>query len=224
VVDGSRKIAIPWVLFGLLVCTISVADETGAALKRISKSLKGIRGIVAKVEYSEIVDKRAIEGRGKLYVEFLGQVRVEVGGDDPRTVLFTPPYLYIHRDSDQVVDFYDVTSNPHRLGQYILLGFVPAGSAMKKRYRVELVPNAKLDDRPVTSFLLTPKDEEAASAIARIQLWVDPESGLPLQHQVFHALSQTSLVVRYLSTTRDDELPPELFRPAWPAGTTILRR
>ena len=157
-------------------------------------------------------------------MSFVGQLRVEVEGDDPRTMLFSPPYLYIHRASDETVDFYDVTSNPHRLGQYVLLGFVPAGSAMKKRYKVELVSNAKLDDRPVLSFLLTPKDKEVARAIARIQLWVDPESGLPLQHQVFHAMSDTRLVVRYLGATRDDELPTDLFQPRWPAGTTTIRR
>jgi len=218
------KIIISWALIGFFVCTAGAGDEAGAALKQINKATKGIRGLVAEVQYSEIVGKRSIDGRGKLYVSFVGLMRVEVAGDDPRTVLFSPPYLYIHRESDQVVDFFDITSNPHRLGQYVLLGFVPIGSAMKKHYTVELVPNAKLDERPVPSFLLTPKDKQVARAIARIQLWVDPESGLPLQQQIFHAISDTRLVVRYLSTTRNDELSPELFSPQWPAGTTTIRR
>ena len=90
--------------------------------------------------------------------------------------------------------------------------------------RVMSLQNATLDDRPVISLLLTPKDKEASKAIARIQLWVDPETGLPLQHQVFHAMSETRLLVRYLSVRRDDELSPDLFRADWPEGTATIRR
>jgi outer membrane lipoprotein-sorting protein len=212
---------------GVLAAGVSAAGDAGAtnsALKQVSKATKDVLGIVAEVEYSEIVGKRSIDGSGKLYVNFAGLVRAEIGGDNPRTVLFSPPYLYVHRKEDEVVDFYDVTSNPHRLGQYILLGFVPAGNAMKKRFNVELVETGTLDGSPVLNFLMTPKLKEVARAIARIQLWVDPENGLPLQQKIFHAASDTRLEIRYRSMTRDDELPASLFQPDWPDGTTTIRK
>ncbi len=109
------------------------------------------------------------------------------------------------------------------LGQYILLGFVPNGKAMKKSFNVELVKNSTLDGSPVLSFLMTPKAEEVARAIARIQLWVDPESGLPAQHKIIHAAGESRLDIRYLSISRDDELPPSLFQPKWPAGTKTVQ-
>jgi outer membrane lipoprotein-sorting protein len=225
---GTRLAA--WVVVGLLATCANAAKEseaTIAALKQVTKATKGLRGVVADVDYSEILGKRTINGSGKLYVHFAGILRVEVGGDEPRTVLFTPPLLYIHRHADKVVEIYDVTSNPHRIGQYVMLGFVPNGNALKERFNVQLADNGTLDGKPVLNFLLTPhpkKNKMAAGAIARIQLWVDPESGLPAQHEIVHAAGEAQLKVRYLSIASDDKLPDSLFRPDWPEGITTVRK
>jgi hypothetical protein len=203
------------------------SSEVNAALKQVSKATKGLRGIVAEVEWAEDVGERSVHGSGKLFVHFAGLLRVEVGGDVPRTVLFSPPYLYIHDHAEQAVEIYDVTSNPHRLGQYVMLGFVPTGSALKQRFDVALVEDSTLDGEPVLSFLLTPKRKKGyltATAIARIQLWVDPESGLPVRHHIAHVSGDAKLSVRYLSLSRDDKLPDSMFQPDWPEGTTIVRR
>ena len=222
----SSRRGIHWLVIGVLAAGVSVAGEpgsVGAALKQVSKSTKGVRGIVAEVEYTETIGKRTINGSGKLYVSFEGLVRAEVGGDAPRTLIFAPPYLYIHRVADRTVEVYDVTFNPHLLGQYVLLGFVPNGKDMKKMFKVELVQNTALDGSPVLNFLMTPKAEEVARAIARIQLWVDPESGLPAQHKIIHAMGESRLDIRYLSMSRDDELSRSLFQPRWPAGTETVQ-
>ncbi len=217
-----RRIA--WVVAAVLVAGTSPGGgSVDAALRQVSKATKGVRGIVAEIDYAEVAGKRSINGSGKLYVSFDGMVRAEVGGDTPRTLIFVPPHLYIHRENERIVEIYDVTLNPHMLGQYLLLGFVPNGNAMKKSYRVELVKNSTLDGRPVVSFLMTPKWDEAARAISRIQLWVDPQSGLPARHQIVHAAGGSRLEIRYLSMSRDDELPPSLFQPNWPAGTKTVQ-
>ena len=99
------KCGIHWLVIGVLAAGVSAAGDSGsvgAALKQVSKATKGVRGIVAEVEYTETVGKRTINGSGKLYVSFDGSVRAEVGGDAPRTLIFTPPYLYIHRESFRV--------------------------------------------------------------------------------------------------------------------------
>jgi outer membrane lipoprotein-sorting protein len=216
-----------WIMVSVLAAGASAGGDSGAvnaALKQVSKATKGLRGVVAEVEWDEIIGKRSINGSGTLYVNFAGVIRVDIEGDTPTTVIFSPPFLHIHRKTDQVVEIYDVTSNPHRLGQYLMLGFVPSGSALKKRFNVQLVEDAELDGRAVLNFLMTPKSKDTARAIARIQLWVDPGTGLPAQHEVVHASGESQLAVRYLSMSRDDELPATLFQPKWPAGTKTIRK
>jgi outer membrane lipoprotein-sorting protein len=218
-----------WVAIVLLAVgnVAATSGEAKSALKQVTKATKGVRGVVADVEYSQVIGKRSINGEGKLYAHFAGIMRVEIGGNDPRSVIFTPPLLYIYVHADEVVEVYDVTSNPHRLGQYLMLGFVPNGNALKERFDVELIENSTLDGKPVMNFLLAPKPKKAkaaAAAIARIQLWVDPESGLPAQHEIVHAMGEARLKVRYLSVSRHDELPDSLFVPDWPEGVTIQRK
>lgn len=224
--NGMRLVG--WLLAALLVTGASAGGgskkEVKAALNGISKALKGLGGVVADVEYSDFIEDRAVDGTGKLYVSFAGVVRADIGGDVPRTILFNPPHLYIHWKDDQVVDVYDVTSNPDRLGQYIMLGFVPSGSALKAQYDVQLARDNVLDGKPVQSFVIIPKFTQVARAVKRIQLWVDPDSGLPVKHEVAHASGLSRLVVRYLTMVRDDELPGSLFQPRWPEGTTIVRK
>jgi outer membrane lipoprotein-sorting protein len=200
------------------------SNEASAALKEISKAINGVQAVVAQVEYTETVDRRKVTGTGTLSISLDGLARADIGGHAPITVLYFPPYLYRHRKTDEIVEVYNVALNPNRLAQYVLLGFVPAGADMKKDYNVELVANATLDDKPVLSFLLTPKDKAAAKAIARIVLWVDPETGLPMQQQIIHAVGGTELFVRYLSVSLEDELPDTLFHATWPEGTTKVRK
>ena len=195
-----------------------------AALKQVSKATKGLTGLVAEVEYSEIISKRSVSGSGKFYVHFGGLLRAEVGGDTPQEMILFPPYLYVHRINARTVDIYDVMASPGMLGQYLLLGFMPAGKAMKKEFDVQLVENATLDGKPVFNFLMVPKSKDLTRSVARIQLWVDPETGLPLQHKIFHASGETQLEVRYVSITLDDELSVSLFQPDWPDGVEQIQR
>jgi len=206
------------------VSPAKTSSEASAALKEISKAIKGVEAIVAQVEYTETVDRRKVTGTGTLSISLAGLARADIGGHAPITVLYFPPYLYRHRKTDEIVEVYNVALNPNRLAQYVLLGFVPAGTDMKKDYNVGLVDNATLDDKPVLNFLLTPKSKAAAKAIARIMLWVDPETGLPLQQQIVHAVGGTELFVRYLSIAEEDELPDTLFHATWPEGTTKVRK
>jgi outer membrane lipoprotein-sorting protein len=216
-----------WFAFAGLVSGMSVAktsSEATAAMKQVSKAIKGVRAIVAQVEYTETVDRRTVTGTGTLSISFDGLARVDIGGHEPRTVLYFPPYLYLHRKTEEIVEVYNVALNPNRLAQYVLLGFVPAGTDMKKDYKVGLVDNASLDDKPVLNFLLTPKSKAAAKTIARIMLWVDPETGLPRQQQIIHAVGGTELFVRYLSISEEEALPDTLFHATWPEGTTKVRK
>ena len=195
-----------------------------AALKKVSKATKGLIGLVAEVEYSEIITKQPINGSGKLYVHFGGLMRAEVGGDAPQEMILFPPYLYVHKINAGTVEIYNVMANPGMLGQYLLLGFIPAGKAMKKEFDVQLVENATLDGKPVLNFLIVPKSKDLTRSVARIQLWVDPETGLPLQHKIFHASGETQLKVRYVSIALDDKLSVSFFQPKWPDGVEQIQR
>jgi outer membrane lipoprotein-sorting protein len=218
-----------WIACALLVSALAGRagagdDALADALRQVSKATRGLRALVADVDYTETVAKRTFEGTGTLHVHVNGMMRVDVQGDLPRTVLLVGPLLHVHRHHETVVEIYDVVWNPNVLGQYAMLGFAPAGKELKKDYDVQLVPDAEVDGAPALSFLMKPKSKEAAAAVARIQLWVDPQTGLPLKHEIVHVSNDTRLSVRYRNMKRQDDLPGTIFRPEWPAGTTTVRK
>ena len=92
------------------------------------------------------------------------------------------------------------------------------------QFDVQMVENATLDGKPVFNFLMVPKSKDLTRSVARIQLWVDPETGLPLQHKIFHASGETQLEVRYVSIELEDELSVSLFQPKWPDGVEQIQR
>ena len=70
---------------------------------------------------------------------------------------------------------------------------------------------------------MKPKAKEAARAISRIELWADPETGLPARHKIVHAAGETELTIRYHNVSRNDELPGSIFLPEFPDEIEKIR-
>lgn len=190
-----------------------------SALQAIDKATRELDAVEGEAHYEELFQSRTISGSGKVQASFKGRFRAEVSGSDARTILVTPPYVYIYKPLEQVVETYLTPSHPDLLVQYAVLGFGPTGTALKKQYDVKLLREDTLDDRNVLVFRLSPKSKEAASVISNIVLWIDTASWLPAQQLILHSTSGIQVTVRYLSLTRNDDLPDEFFKPDWPAGT-----
>jgi outer membrane lipoprotein-sorting protein len=129
------------------------------------------------------------------------------------------PYLYIHQPEWKTVEIYDMRKQHQRLVQYALAGFVPAGTAMKKVYHVQLVEEGRPDDTAGLLLRLTPKAKEVADAVSEILLWVDEESWLPARQKIAHRTANVQLDIRYFDPVPDNDMPESLFRPTWPPGT-----
>lgn len=217
-----------WLLPAIVLLAAQVASGRAPGVKQalatVDKALEGVNEFVARIEYDETAVGQRVRGAGTLHVRSDGRVRAEIGGESPRTVLYAPPYLYIHRHAAGSVERFDVSSNPGLLAQYLAYGFNPAGRALRKRFDVELVGSVPLDERPALQFLLTPKDDAVAAAVAWIRLWVDPVSGVPLRHEIVQTEGGARLEVRYHDVELNRGEPTGTYVGGWPAGTTILAR
>ena len=110
------------------------------------------------------------------------------------------------------------------LVQYLLVGFEPSGSALKKQYEVKLIREDDLDGRGALQFTLVPKSQEVAEIVPVIMLWIDETSWLPAQLVIRHRTGGLQVTVRYGEMTSQDDEPADVFRADWPDGTEIVRR
>lgn len=193
-----------------------------SALKEMDKALKGVRGLTAMLHWDELVCDQQIRGSGKFYVNLSGLVRADVGGSNPRTIIVTPPFFYIYNKLEGAAHRFYLPSRPDVLGQYALAGFNPAGSDLKKQYKVEFLRSEELDGHDTVVFNLVPKSKEAAAAIAAIVLWVDQETWMPFQQIIRHASSGLQGTLRYTDIAPANDMSDDVFKKAWPADTKIV--
>jgi outer membrane lipoprotein-sorting protein len=193
-----------------------------SALKEMDKALKGVTGLTAQVHWDELVCDQKMVGSGNFYVNVAGQVRAEVGSSTPRTIIVTPPFFYIYKPIEGIAERYYLPSRPDLMGQYALLGFSPAGSDLKKEYKVTFLRSEELDGRQTVVFNLVPKSKEAAATIAAIVLWVDQATWMPYQQIIRHASSGLQATIRYSDITPDNDLSEDVFKKVWPAETKIV--
>jgi len=216
------------------VLSVTVALSQGGAdpqagwtvssvLKETDRATKDYHRVRAEVRWDEMLAGRKASGTGTMYVDFEGKVRAEVGGDNPRTILAMPPFLYVYRPLMETVENYYTPSYPDLLAQYVLVGWVPSGGAIKKQYKVKLLREESLDGRNVVVLSLEPKSKPVKQAISSIVLWIDTATWLPAQQLLRHSSGGMQVTVRYLDVSRDDDLSDEFFESKWPPGTKMIK-
>ena len=193
-----------------------------SVLKHVDKATKDVGGVVAEVHWNQLQGPITIDGVGQVQVTMSGKFRADVAGSSPRTFIGVPPTFWVHNPGTATVDVYDMFAHPEFLVQYVLLGFSPRGSDLNKLYKVKLIRESVLNDRPALQLGLTSKSKLISEAISTMHLWVDVETGLPAQLVILHT-GGMQITIDYLETTRDDNLADSLFRPDWPPETEVFR-
>jgi len=194
-----------------------------AVLKEMDQAMKDNRPVKAQVRWDEMLAGQKATGTGTMYVDLEGKVRAEVGGDNPRTVLALPPFLHVYRPLMETVENYYTPSYPDLLAQYVLVGWVPSGGAIKKQYKVKLLREETLDDRNVVVLSLDPKSKPVKQAISSIVIWIDTATWLPAQQLLRHSSGGMQVTVRYLEVSRDDDVSDDFFQSKWPPGTQMIK-
>ncbi len=211
------------------VCTAVGAAEPEApwtlkdALKQIDRAMKDLRGLTADVQWEERIESDKVEAQGKVWIGLDGRFRGEVAGSNPRTILLVPGTLQVYRPLDGTAEVSSPAANPNRLVQYALVGFAPAGSALKKDYEVSLIREDDLAGQKTLLFTLVPKSEPIKAAVPNLMLWVDTTTWLPAKQLFRHGGGVLQVTVRYTAVTPHNDLPAERFQAAWPEGTRILQ-
>lgn len=190
-----------------------------SALKQIDKATKKVGRVTADVSWSEKLENGSVEGEGTFVADLAGMIRAEVAGNSPRTVLLVPPLLHIYRPYKKLAETYYLGDHPELLVQYVLLGFSPRGSGLKKDYHVKLIREDRVGDRAALLFTLDPKNKQLKEILSAVQLWIDLETWLPAGQRVVHQPSGLTIEVRYTSMTPAEGATAQTFQVDWPEGT-----
>ena len=195
-----------------------------SVLAQLDAGAKNFHSLAADIERTKVtivVNDRSTE-TGNIYVRG-DKMLLELKAPNPRTILRTGDSLFIYNPGLKRVEEYNLGKNRTLVDQFLLLGFGTEGKELQKGYLVALLKEEKLDDRKTVELELTPKSSAVRNQIAKIQIWLDESSWLPVQQQFYEAGSGDYSIVRYSKIVRNPGLPDSQFKPRWPKGTQKIK-
>jgi outer membrane lipoprotein-sorting protein len=208
--------------FGVVSRAQSSAQTTDSVLAMMDKSARDFHSLTAEIEhikYTDVVKDTSTES-GKLWVRKDEKMRIEFVKPDPRTILRVGDSLFVFTPKINRVEEYDLGKNREMVDQYVLLGFGTKSENVKKSYNVNLVEETQLDGKKTALLELAPKSDQVSKQIAKIQMWIDEASWLPIQQKFFESGSADYLIFHYSNMMKNLKIGDSEFKQDWPKGVT----
>jgi len=195
---------------------------TDSVLAMMDKSAQDFHTLTADIEhikYTDVVKDTSTE-TGKLLVRHDEKMRIEFFQPDRRTILRTGDSLFVFTPKINRVEEYDLGKNREMVDQYVLLGFGTKSENVRKSYLVTVIGETELDHKKTVQLELTPKSDQMRKQIARIQMWIDESSWLPIQQKFFESGSEDYLIFHYTNVMKNLKIGDNQFKQDWPKGVT----
>jgi len=226
---------IPFLVFVLVgLCCVAAGFRTCAAqatsnwtldgvLAMLDKSAQDFHSLTADIEhikYTAVVKDSSAE-TGQIFVRRDDKMRIDFQKPDLRTILRNGDLLFVFTPKINRVEEYNIGKHRSFADQYLALGFGTKGDTLKKNYVVTLIGEEEFDNRKTVVLELTPKSDQARSQIARIRMWIDEASWLPVQQKFFETSSDDYFLSHYTHVMKNLKIGDAKFKPDWPKGVRV---
>jgi outer membrane lipoprotein-sorting protein len=224
-----------FLLFAVLgVCCVAAGLRTRAAqatanwtldgvLAMLDKSAQDFHSLTADIEhikYTAVVKDSSAE-TGQIFVRRDDKMRIDFQKPDPRTILRNGDSLFVFTPKINRVEEYNIGKHRSFADQYLALGFGTKGDTLKKNYVLTLIGEEEFDNRKTVVLELTPKSDQARNQIARIRMWIDEASWLPVQQKFFETSSDDYFLSHYTHVMKNLKIGDAKFKPDWPKGVKV---
>jgi len=208
----------------------AIENELGwtldSALKQVDRQTDDFETLLSDgtvvVRDSHGIVTRSLEGR--IYISKDGDIRINVSKPQEKVLLVTSSEVQEYNPMEAVVERYSLSKHKDRMEPYARLGFTDSGKDLKDDYLVTMLGEDKVGDRRALLLELTPKRDSERQIVAKITLWIDEASWMPLRQVIEHVTTNEQLTIDYLGMARNLNLNPELFKSKWPKGTKQVRK
>jgi outer membrane lipoprotein-sorting protein len=198
------------------------ADTILARMDAAGKSFKSLTADLQHIKYTAVVRDTSTE-TGRIFVRRDEKMRIEITSPDKRTILRSGDSLYVYSPKINRVEEYDLGKNRSMVDQYVLLGFGTKSENVKKNYDVTLIGEDKLDNKSTLILELTPKSAQIRGQIAKIQMWVDEASWMPIQQKFFEPAEGDYFLFHYSNVKQNLKIDESEFKQDWPKNVSRIK-
>lgn len=187
---------------------------------------RSVKTVFAKLTYTTVtvlVNDRSTQD-GVLYFRKgkRPEVLVRFIKPDPKVILFKKNRAEIYYPKINQIQEYDLEQRRDLLQQFLLLGFGTESTELEESYHVQYLGEQKLGNLTTPVLELTPVAKDIASQLKKVELWISPESWLPIQQQFFEA-SGDYLIAQYSDMKTNEELGRSIFTIKAKPGTERVK-
>jgi outer membrane lipoprotein-sorting protein len=195
-------------------------DYVLSMMDRSAQDFHSLTADLDHVKYTAVVKDTSAE-TGQILVRKDGKMRIDFREPDQRTILRNGDNLYIYTPKIGTVEEFNIGKNRAMADQYLALGFGTKSENLKKNYTVTLDGEEELDGKKMAVLDLVPTSEDVRKQIAKIQMWVDESSWLPVQQKFYEGSSGDYFLSRYRNAMKNLKIGDGRFKPDWPKGTKV---
>ena len=191
-----------------------------AMMDKAAQDFHTLTADIEHIKYTAVVKDTSTES-GHIFVRRDDKMRIDFLKPDARTILRNGDSLYIFTPKINRVEEYNIGKHRSMADQFLALGFGTKGDSLKKNYLVTLAGEEDLDGHKTIVLELTPKSDQARSQIARIRMWIDEASWLPIEQKFFEPGSNDYFLSHYTSLKKNLKIEDGKFKPDWPKGVKV---
>lgn len=195
-------------------------DGVLAMLDKSAQDFHSLTADIEHIKYTAVVKDSSAE-TGQIFVRRDDKMRIDFQKPDPRTILRNGDSLFVFTPKINRVEEYNIGKHRSFADQYLALGFGTKGDTLKKNYVLTLIGEEEFDNRKTVVLELTPKSDQARSQIARIRMWIDEASWLPVQQKFFETSSDDYFLSHYTHVMKNLKIGDAKFKPDWPKGVKV---
>jgi len=184
-------------------------------LSRMNDSAKNLKTVSADLEYTKVtvlVDDKSTETGRIFYRKSKNpEILISIAKPEAKTVLFKKNKAEIFLPKINQIQEYNLEEQSGLVEQFFLLGFGTESDKLRKDYDFKFLTEEELDGDTTAVLELTPRSENTAAQLTKINLWISEESWLPVQQKFFQP-GGDYFVARYTAVRVNRQLPSSTFQ------------
>src|ERR1035437_3308886 len=216
-----------WLFAPLAVGLIFLVTQSATARKhkahtdfsevevQMNKAAKDLHTVSANLEYTKVtvlVNDKSTE-TGQLFFARKGKyvdLCIKFVKPDSKVILVKKNRAQIYLPKINQVQQYDMGQQSDLMQQFLLLGFGSEINDLKKSYNIKYLREEDMGDDTTAVLELTPRSENVAAQLVKLEVWISEDSWLPIQ-QKFYESGGDYLIARYSGMKVDRGLPGSAF-------------
>ncbi len=205
------------------------AQSLTAVMTRIDKTAPQFKSMTADIKrtvHTAIVNDETVEnGTIKFKREKAGDTRALIAftGPDAKSVAFDGASVSLYYPKIKTVQIYNVGDKRGLIDQFLLLGFGATSAELQTAYEITWVGMEKIAAKPANHLQLIPRSKEALQRLKKAELWIDADTGTPVQQRFVTSASGDFMLVTYTSMKANAPLSDGSLKLIYPKVVQIER-